>query len=201
MREDGCMVEPSESYFKKLKRELAVSGGESFNMHVAQPLLRGDEPAEVEAKVELVSDGTCEGIAVSYGWSPSVGQEWAQLAADEIKVSEGLVTNCKNNVSSGLTKDFYDLGRVMQDVMESDDQESNDKQATHVCQWWVRATDGRAHCGMAFYNSGNLSADVALRQLFISIIASEVVGTKVYHIVMDAGGRTRQFQKSLRNCV
>ena len=92
----------------------------------------------MEAKVELVSDGTCEGIAVSYkGWSPGVGEEWVQLAADEMKLSEGLVTNCKNNISSGLTKDFYDLGRVMQNVMESDDQEPNDKPATHVCQWWV----------------------------------------------------------------
>jgi len=84
------------------------------------------------------------------------------LASDEMKLSEGLVTNCKNNISSGLTKDFYDLGRVMQNVMESDDQESNDRPATHVCQWWVRATDGRVYNSCAFFNSGNLSADVAL---------------------------------------
>ena len=41
---------------------------------------------------------------------------------------------------------------------------------------------------MAFINSRNLSADVVLRQLLISIFASEVVGSKVYHLVCDAGG-------------
>ena len=189
MEEDSCMVMPTESQFQKLKQELFVRGGQSFDMHVAQPTLRGDADAKVEAKVELVSDGKCEGIAVSYkGWRPDVGDEWVQLATDEMKLSEGLVTNCKNNVSSGLTKDFYDLGRVMKNFMQSDDEEPNDKPATYVNQWWVRSTSGRVHNAMAFFNSGNLSADVVLRQLLISIFASEVVGSKVYHLVCDAGG-------------
>ena len=98
-----------------------------------------------------------------------------------------MVTNVMNDVTTGLTNDFTDLGKIMHNAMNSEPVEPDDKPATYVNQWWYRSTDGRVYNAMAFFNSGSLSADVVLRQLIIVIMACEIVGSMVFHFVCDAG--------------
>ena len=45
MLNDDCLVRPSESLFKKLKKEIGVEGGQSFNTAILQPFVRGEPGA------------------------------------------------------------------------------------------------------------------------------------------------------------
>ncbi|EJK72638.1 hypothetical protein THAOC_05811 [Thalassiosira oceanica] len=199
MRSDDCLVRPSESLFKKLKKDIGVKGGQSFNTAILQPFVRGDNGREedsADASAFMV-DGVGLGINWSE-WRSGCGSEWGEVACDEATISQGMVTNSKNNVSRGITNDFFELRRVMSNITDSDTIESMDRPATKVNQWWFRATNGRMFCVMSFFNSGSLSGDVILRQLIAVIMACEAVGSRVFLFACDAGGANQGTFKSLR---
>jgi len=200
MKKDDCLVRPSESLFKKLKKEIGVKGGQSFDTAILQPFVRGDVDAESVKASVFATEGAGLGVnwTVDSSWNPGCGKEWGQLACDEATISQGMVTNSKNNVTRGITNDFFELSRVMGNIMDSDDIESMDRPATKVNQWWYRATDGRMFCVMSFFNGGSLGGDVILRQLVPVILACETVGSRVYLFACDAGGANQGTFKSLR---
>ena len=72
--------------------------------------------------------------------------------------------------------------------MNAKDSEDTEKPASCVNQWWYRSTSGRVYNTMSFFDSGSLSRDIVLCQLFIVIIACEIAGSKVFLVVCDAGG-------------
>ena len=196
MKEDHCFIIPTASHFKNVKRELGIKSGQSYDMFIPQSFLRGDD---TDAKVEHDFDGhghDCwyttgggEGIGVSYtGGHAGNAPEWGQVAGDEMKISEGMVTNVMNDITYGITDNFTDLKTVMKNVMSPEDSEDTEKPATYVNQWWYRSTGGRVYNVMSFFNSGSLSGDIVLRQLFIVIMACEIAGSKVFLVVCDAGG-------------
>ncbi|EJK59784.1 hypothetical protein THAOC_19955 [Thalassiosira oceanica] len=202
MRSDDCLVRPSESLFKKLKKDIGVEGGQSFNTAILQPFVRGDNGREedsAEASAFMV-DGAGLGVnwSVDSKWRSGCGSEWGEVACDEATISQGMVTNSKNNVSRGITNDFFELRRVMSNITDSDTIESMDRPATKVNQWWFRATNGRMFCVMSFFNAGSLSGDVILRQLIAVIMACEAVGSRVFLFACDAGGANQGTFKSLR---
>ena len=99
-----------------------------------------------------------------------------------------MVTNVMNDITYGINDNFTDLKTLMKNVMNPEDSEDTEKLSTYVNQWWYRLTCGRVYNAMSFFNSGLLSGDIVLCQLFIVIMACKIAGSKVFLVVCDAGG-------------
>ena len=84
MQDDGCLIMPSASQFKKTKQKLGIKSGQSYDMFIPQPFLRGDNTnARVKVDFEEIgwdcwfTQGGGEGVGVSYmGGDARVVAEW-----------------------------------------------------------------------------------------------------------------------------
>ena len=136
--EDGLEIMPSESYLQKLKAAQQVSDGFNVGLLLPQATYRGTGKFEV-----------------------------GEVACDEMKLERALRVNVKNNKVTGMESDFYDLGRIVKNLLDDKNVDEDKAPAVYVNQYCYRATDGRVYPVMCFFNSGSLSANVAMQQLFL----------------------------------
>ena len=105
-REDSCLIQPSASYLQKLKAGQHCSDGFNVECAVIQPTYRGT--------------GTTE---------------HGQIAWDKMKVTKGVLVNVKDNSVRGITKDFYDIGKIVTNLLDEDDIDEAEEPAVHVNQY------------------------------------------------------------------
>ena len=47
--------------------------------------------------------------------------EWGQIGFDELSISQGIVQNVKNNEMTGMSKDMYDVNKIMRNLLDEDE--------------------------------------------------------------------------------
>ena len=120
-RRDSETIQPSESYLKKLKSQQHVTDGFCTETIVPQKTYRGP------------------------------GIEYGQIGCDEIHVTKGAVVNVKNDQLTGLSKDFYDMTKIMKNLLDEDEIDQMEEPTVHAHQWCYRSTTGRIFNVMFFF--------------------------------------------------
>ena len=126
--------------------------------------------------------------------------EYRYLMTDEMKLKHGVLWNSMTGEAVGIADDMLDLNAVLKRLLS--DEGDVVKPAVYVNAWRyiaIRAdgTEGWM-CGF-FFNDGSLTGDTLLRQFDYVTLCCESIGSKVYGLVLDAGGNNAKFTRRLRN--
>ena len=119
---------------------------------------------------------------------------------DEMKLKHGVLWNSMTGEAVGIANDMLDLNSILKRLLS--DKGDAVKPAVYVNAWRyisIRAekTEGWM-CGF-FYNDGSLTGDTLLNQFDNVTLCCESIGSKVYGLVLDAGGNNAKFTRRLRN--
>jgi len=114
------------------------------------------------------------------------------------KLQKDVVINVKNGKIEGFSKDFVDMKKLMNNLIDGERIDSFTNPATHVNQWRYRSTDGRSYNCEFWFNYGSLTGDTLLRQFNQVVMHCESVGSIVLGMVCDAGGNNARLFKLLR---
>eukprot|EP00986_Skeletonema_menzelii_P020755 scaffold32210_cov114-Skeletonema_menzelii.AAC.1 len=167
-RRDSVMIYPSSSYLKSLKYRQDTKDGKSVSQYEDQLKLR-DSPEEI-----------------------------GQLIVDEMKLKKDVVINVKSGAVVGLTDDFISQTKIIKTWLDKDKPNDMVEPATHVNQWQYRSITGRTFNCEFFYNAGSLSGNALLEQFTRVVVNCELVGSKVFGLVCDAGGNNARLMNLLR---
>jgi len=148
---------------------------------------------------QSVTDGFCPemGIVQPTYCGEGIGEQ-GQIGCDEIKVTGGIGTNVKDDSMRGLAKDFYDVNKILKNLLDEDELDLMEQPTVYINQFCYRLTSGRVYNIMFFYNTGSLPANVALKQLFFCVMCCEMVGSKVIGFIANSGGSMQHLFKYLR---
>ncbi len=167
-RKDSIMIYPSSSYLKSLK--------------YAQDTTDGKSTAQYEDQLKLRKGK----------------EEIGQVIVDEMKLKKDVIINVKSGAVVGVTDDFICQKKLMKNWLDNDKPDEMVEAATHVNQWQYRSTDGRVFNCEFFYNSGSLSGNALLEQFTRVVMNCELVGSKVFGLLCDAGGNNARLMNLLR---
>ena len=95
--------------------------------------------------------------------------EYSQIGFNELSISQGIVQNVKNNEMIGMSKDMYDVNKIMRNQLDEDEIDVIQEPTNHVHQFSYQSTAGRVFNIMFFFNAGSLTAPTTLDQLFLVI--------------------------------
>ena len=121
-RRDSETIQPGKSYLKNLECQQHVTNGFCTETIVPQQTYHGS--------AEVV--------------------EWGQIGCDEIHVTKGVTVNVKNNAMTGLCGDFYDMTKIMKNLLDEDEIDQMEEPTVHAHQWCYRSTAGRIFNVMFF---------------------------------------------------
>ena len=99
---------------------------------------------------------------------------------------------------TGVSKDFYDMNKIMKNVLDEDEIDGMEEPTKEVHQFSYRSTAGGIFNIMFFFNAGSLTASTALWQLSLVIHCCEMVGSRVFGLVCDAAGSMQRLYRYLR---
>ena len=162
-RIDSVIVQPSASLMKKLKSGQKITDGLCVETCIMQRLF----------------------------WNPIGVLFWGHLGMDEVHLAKGFVCNVKNDTVRGVTKDFYDVNKIMRNLIDEDEIDHTYQPVVNAHQFSYRSTSGEVFNVMTFFNNGSLTASVALQQVFYCIMSCESVGCRIFGLISDAAGSMR----------
>lgn len=168
-KEDNIFIRPSVSQLKKIKQKQKIKDGFDAGLLLPQPTYRGTGK-----------------------------EEWGQIGMDEMKLQKGVQLNAKTDELTGLTNDFFDLKKIIKNLLDDKEIEDEQEPASYVTQYSYRTVGGRVYNIMFFFNNGSTSADVVMQQVFHCIMCCELVGSRVFGLVCDAGGSFQRLFRYLR---
>ena len=148
--------------------------------------------------LQHVTDGHCTETCVPQPTYCGPGTEWGEIGCNEIHVTKGVMVNVKNNEVTGVCTDFYDITKIMKNLLDEDKIDQMEEQTVHVNQWCYRSTAGRIFNVMFFFNAGSLPASVALNQLALVVHSCKMVGSRVMGFICNAVGQNQRLLKYLR---
>jgi len=126
--------------------------------------------------------------------------EFGYLMTDEMKLKHGVLWNSQTGEACGLADDMLELNVVLKRLLS--DEGDVVKPAVYVNQWrYISIRAGKPegwNCGF-FYNDGSLTGGTLLRQFDHVTVCCESIGSKVYGLVLDAGGNNAKFTSRLRD--
>ena len=99
--------------------------------------------------------------------------------------------------TDGISKDFYDVNKIMKNLLDEDEIDQMEQLTVHVDQFSWRNTSGRDFNIIPFFNSGLLPANIALQQLFYCVMYCECVGSRVMGFICNAAGSMQRLFKYL----
>ena len=77
------------------------------------------------------------------------------------------VMNCvKNDTMTGVSKDMYDVNKILKNLLDEDTIDVVEETTNHVHQFSYQTTAGRVLKIMFFFNARSLTASTAIDQLF-----------------------------------
>jgi hypothetical protein len=125
--------------------------------------------------------------------------EYGFLMVDEMKLKHGVLWNSQTGEAVGLADDMLDLQSIMKRLFSKEGDVV--KPAVYVNQWrYISINAGKPEgwmCGF-FFNDGSLTGDTILRQFDHVVVACESINSRVYGVVLDAGGSNGKFGSRLR---
>jgi len=152
-------------------------------------------------KANKVEDG-CSNIGV-YILRLSVlngKPEYGYLMCDEMKLKHGVIWNAQTGEATGLADDMLDLKATLARLLSDEGDEV--KPAVYVNQWrFIGFSTDKVkgwNCGF-FFNDGSLTSETLMNQFQHVTLCCEAIGSKVYGLVMDAGGNNAKFASRLRD--
>jgi len=165
---------PSDRQLRKIKQRNKVKDGEDIKVYQMRAAAKGTD------------------FRAEYGY----------LMTDEMKLKHGVLWNTMTGEAVGIADDMLDLNAVLKRLVS--DEGDVVKPAVYVNAWRyisIRAdgTEGWM-CGF-FFNDGSLTGDTLLNQFDYVTLCCESIGSKVYGLVLDAGGNNAKFTRRLRNDV
>ena len=112
-----------------------------------------------------------------------------EIGVNEVKLFGGVATNMKNDEMSGVSEDFYDLNKILKNLLDEDEIDPFQEPTIYVNQFCYRSTAGRVFNIAFFFNAGSLPANVLIKQqLFFCIFCCEAVGSHVMGFICNAAG-------------
>ena len=120
-RSDDCFIQPSPSWMSKLKNMQKITHGPCVELCIPQPTYRGTGK-----------------------------EEWGQVGCDEMKASRGVGINVKNNEMTCMSNDFYDMNKIVKNLLDDDDIDKQYEPAVYVNQYCYRSLSGRVFNVMFF---------------------------------------------------
>jgi len=105
-----------------------------------------------------------------------------------MKLDQGVGINVKNNEMTCMSSDFYDMNKIIKNLLDNEEIDKQHEPAVYVNQYCYRSTAGRVYNVMFFFNSSSLTANIAIQQLHWVIMACEMAGSRVMGFICDGGG-------------
>lgn len=125
-------------------------------------------------------------------------EEWGQIMSDEMKLQKDVAINIKTGETVGFSRDFFDVKKILRDLLADDSKIATTEPATYVNQYRYRGTNGRSFNCNFWFNSGSLPGNVLIQQFIRVVIHCEMVGSRVFGFVCDAGGNQGKLTAMLR---
>ena len=122
------------------------------------------------------------------------------LMMDEIKLKNGILWNCQNNVVTGFVTEQLDTNNLMKEIIGMNDLYQGKEKQLHVYanQWRFRSTRGIVHSASFYFNPGTLHGEQIASQFFMDVLTLyEAIGVCIVGIVSDAGGGNESFMSKI----
>ena len=168
-QEDSIMRYPSADTLAKMKQSQPITDGCCITMYEDQKKMRGDAKEEI-----------------------------GQLVVDEMKLRKDVIMNVSSNDIIGVTDDFISTKKIVKSLLDQDSIEDFDEPATYVNQWRYRSITGHTYNCEFWYNNGALKGDALLQQFTRVVMNCEMIGSRVFGLVCDAGGNNARLFALLR---
>lgn len=80
-------------------------------------------------------------------------EEWGQIMSDEMKLQKDVAINIKTGETVGFSRDFFDVKKILRDLLADDSKIATTEPATYVNQYRYRGTNGRSFNCNFWFNS------------------------------------------------
>ena len=116
------------------------------------------------------------------------GEIIGHLMINEIKLKNGIMWNCMNNVVTGFIHDELNMKDIMLDILGLSTKKHNVQMRAYANQWRFRSITGHIHNGFYYFNQGTLSCnDIAEQFIDALIFMKRVVFKYMVWFVMVVG--------------
>ena len=73
---------------------------------------------KIEGKQKIADGFGIEMLILQEMYRGTGTTEYGQIGFDELSVSRGIVQNVKNNEMTGMSKDMYDVNKIMRNLLD-----------------------------------------------------------------------------------
>ena len=123
------------------------------------------------------------------------GKIKGHVMMDEIKLKNGIMWNCMNNVISGYIEEELNTKDIMMDILglSPTKKKSNQQMTAYANQWRFRSTKGHVHNAFYYFNKGSLTCNDLAEQFIDVLLYYESLGIEIHGVVCDGGGSNMSF--------